>query len=259
VASPDYLVLIGVMFSRRARLASRGGGPMSNQGSEREREPFETWLPPLILKFLVFLVFACVIAGAMVGLLRGDVSSNRVWLIIGGMVAMLLLLGIDRLTALRVGPKGVEAELAKVQDKALAEVAVMEDEEVAEAARERILQAKAPAEVDGAMDMALRLNVTRVVDRVETAIRERRRLDAHYLPQPRSPMREYQVAPLDIKPGKTAKTQMHDYLWVYSYEHGRILSLRLDRLLSVELSEETFDPAEVTAGWKGEWNVAREW
>jgi len=40
-----------------------------------------------------------------------------------------------------------------------------------------------------------------------------------------------------------------------------ILSLRLGRSLGVELSEETFDPAELVAEWKKppEWHVTRGW
>jgi len=232
---------------------------MSDDGLKRGKEPLEVWLPPLLLKFFVFLVFTCVIAGAMVGLLQGDLGSNRMWLIIAGMIALLLLLAIDRLAKLKVGPTGMEAELTQAQAKALDEVAVMEDPEVAKAAKEKILQAKNPAEVEGAMAVAMSLNVTRVVDRAKQAIRDKRKLYVRYLPDPESPMQTYQVAPLDIKPGKTDKTKMHDYLWVYSYEHGHILSLRLERVLGVEVSEETFDPAEVTAQWKDEWNVEREW
>jgi predicted DNA-binding transcriptional regulator YafY len=195
----------------------------------------------------------------MVGVLQHDLESNRLWLIIGGMVALLLLLGIDRLTALRVGPQGVEAELTQAQAKALEEVAAMDDQEVAKAAKEKILQAKNPAEVEGAMAVALSLNVTRVVERAKQAIRDKRKLYVRYVPDPESPMQAYQVAPLDIKPGRTPKTQMYDYLWVYSYEHGHVLSLRLERVLGVELSEETFDPAEVAAQWNEEWNVERDW
>jgi len=40
-----------------------------------------------------------------------------------------------------------------------------------------------------------------------------------------------------------------------------VVSLRLGRVMGVELSEDTFDPAELMADWKKkpEWNVAREW
>lgn len=75
-------------------------------------------------------------------------------------------------------------------------------------------------------------------------------------------MDAYQVAPLDIKPGKTPATRANDYLWMHSYDHGSTLSLRLERVLGVELSEETFEPAELMAGWEDkepEWNVPRDW
>jgi hypothetical protein len=69
------------------------------------------------------------------------------------------------------------------------------------------------------------------------------------------------VAPLDIKPGETPATQDKDYLWVHSYETNGTRRLRLDRVMKVDATEETFDPAELMKRWKEEpeWNVAREW
>jgi hypothetical protein len=50
-------------------------------------------------------------------------------------------------------------------------------------------------------------------------------------------------------------------LWAYSYEHESIVSLRLDRVLGIEQSEETFDPTELMTGWRKRprWNVERNW
>lgn len=235
---------------------------MSTQDPKPSKEPIEAWLPPLLLKFSVFLIFACVVAGAMVGVLQHDLESNRLWLIIGGMVALLLLLGIDRLTALRVGPEGVEAELAQAKEKALAEAEALEDKDVAEAAQAQILQAQTPAEVQGAIGMALELNVSRVVDRVRQAIRDKRKLYVRYRSEPGADPEIWLVAPLDIKPGKTAKTRTKDYLWVHSYESGHSQSLLLERVVGADLSDETFDPAEIMADWKNQspaWNVERDW
>jgi hypothetical protein len=82
-----------------------------------------------------------------------------------------------------------------------------------------------------------------------------------YRPEPDDPVQIYHVAILDMKPGKPATTRANDYLWVYSYEHESILSLRLDRVLGIEMSKEMFDPEDLMAGWKKEpdWNVDREW
>jgi hypothetical protein len=235
---------------------------MSDESSPREKSRVETWLPPLVLKFLVFLVFACVVAGAMVGVLQGDLPANRLWLVLGGMVALLLLLAVDRLTSLRVGPEGVEADLAQVQDQALARVQTLEDPRVAEAARAQILQAKTPAEVHGAVGMAMELNVSRVVDRVKAAIRSKHKLYVHYQAEPGAEPGIELVAPLDIKPGKTARTRAQDYLWIHSYEDDNTHSLRLDRVVGADVSDDTFDPAAIMAGWKEKapvWNVERDW
>nr|NIQ77069.1 WYL domain-containing protein [Anaerolineae bacterium] len=110
--------------------------------------------------------------------------------------------------------------------------------------------------------IAVELNVNRVMERVKQAIHERRKVYVRYRPDPQGPVETYQVAPLDVKPGKTPATRANDYLWVYSYEHESVISLRLGRVLGVELSEETFDPVELMADWKQkepQWNVPREW
>ena len=234
---------------------------MSNQDGNRDRDPTAVWLS-FLLKMLVFLVFACVIVGAMVGVMRRELITNRMWLIIAGMAAMLLLLAIDRLVSLEVGPGGMKAQLAQAQVKALDEVAAMEDQEVAQAAQAKILQARTPAEVEGAVGMALELNVSRVVERVKAAIHDKRKLYVRYRVEPAGDVEVWLVAPLDVKPGKTARTQAKDYLWVHSYESGRSQSLLLERVAGVDVSDEAFDPAEIMAGWRNptpQWNVEREW
>jgi predicted DNA-binding transcriptional regulator YafY len=174
----------------------------------------------------------------------------------------LLLLAVDRLTGLKVSPGGVEATLSQVKAQALGEISEIEDREAAEAARAQILQAESPDQVQAAMAMAVELNVNRVMERVKEAIHQKRKVYVRYRPDPQGPVEIYQVACLDVKPGKTPATRANDYLWVYSYEHESVISLRLGRVLGVELSEETFDPAELMADWRKrepEWNVPRDW
>jgi hypothetical protein len=235
---------------------------MSKQKSDPRRQPVHVWLPTMFLKFLVFLAFAFVLFEATVGLGEQDLSGNRVWVVVAGMAGLLLLLTIDRLTELRVSPTGVEATLAQAQAQALEEVGALEDRQVAEAARAQILQAESPAQVEAARAMAVELNVERVVERVKAAIRGKRKVYVRYKPDPEAPVETYLIAPLDVKPGKTPATRANDYLWGHSYEHDSVISLRLGRVLGVELSEETFDPVELMAEWKHkepEWNVGREW
>jgi predicted DNA-binding transcriptional regulator YafY len=235
---------------------------MSNERSNPAKQPLHVWLTAAMLKFLVFLAFAFVLFAATVGMGERDLSSNRVWIIIAGMAGLLLLLAIDRLTALRVSPGGLEATLAQAQAQALDEVSELEDREVAETARAQILQAESPDQVQAAMAIAVELNVNRVMERVKQAIHQKRKVYVRYRPDPQGPVETYQVAPLDVKPGKTPATRANDYLWVYSYEHESVISLRLGQVLGVELSEETFDPVALMADWKQkepQWNVPREW
>ena len=235
---------------------------MFNERSNPAKQPLHVWLTAAMLKFLVFLAFAFVLFAATVGMGERDLSSNRVWVIMAGMAGLLLLLAIDRLTALRVSPGGLEATLAQAQAQALDEVSELEDREVAETARAQILQAESPDQVQAAMAIAVELNVNRVMERVKQAIHQKRKAYVRYRPDPQGPVETYQVAPLDVKPGKTPATRANDYLWVYSYEHESVISLRLGRVLGVELSEETFDPVALMADWKQkerQWNVPREW
>jgi predicted DNA-binding transcriptional regulator YafY len=235
---------------------------MSNERSDQREQPLHVWLPGVVLKFLVFLAIAFVLFEATVGLGEQDLSSSRVWVVIAGMAGLLLLLAVDRLTGLKVSPGGLEATLAQVKAQALGEVSDIEDREAAEAARAQILQAESPDQVKAAMAMAVELNVNRVMERVKEAISQKRKVYVRYRPDPQGPVETYQVACLDVKPGKTSATHANDYLWVYSYEHESVISLRLGRVLGVEVSEETFDPAELMADWRRkepEWNVPRDW
>jgi hypothetical protein len=88
------------------------------------------------------------------------------------------------------------------------------------------------------------------------------RVGHHPRPAPSPGAAHQQQHPLDIKPGKSARTRTKDYLWVHSYDSGHTQSLLLERVVGVDVSDETFDPAEIMAGWKDQspaWNVPREW
>jgi len=235
---------------------------MSNEKSDRKRQLPPESLPTVILKFLVFLAFAFVLFEATVGLGEQDLATNRAWVVVAGMAGLLLLLAVDRLTGLKVSPTGVEATLAETKVHAMADLDALEDRDAAEAARAQVLQAENPDQVQAAMAVAVELNVSRVVERVKDAIREKRKCYVRYKRDPEKPVEKYLVAPLDIKPGETPATQANDYVWVHSYETGGTRRLRLDRVMKVDVTGETFDPAELMKDWKDkvpEWNVPREW
>jgi len=235
---------------------------MSNERLDQKERPLQEWLPVVALKFLVFLAFAFVLYKAAMGLGEQELTSGRVWVIVAGMAGLLLLLVVDRLIQLKVSPAGVEATLDQIKARALGEMNEIEDRDAAEAARAQILQAENPDQVQAAVVIAVELNANRVIERAKGAIRGKRKVYVRYQSDPAGPVDTYLVAPLDVKPGKTPATKANDYVWAYSYEHESAVSLRLGRVMGVELSEETFDPAELMADWKNkepEWNVAREW
>lgn len=236
---------------------------MSNERSDRKEQPPQEWLPKVVLTFLVFLTLFFVVYETTVGMGDHDLGDKSMWALIVALALLVLLPVVDRIQEIDISPTGFKAKLlSEDQAQALEEVGALDAPEVAEATRAQILQAKSPDQIQAAMAMAVKLNVNRVVEQVKEAIRSKRRCYVRYRPDPSEPVKTYYVAPLDIKPGKTPATRANDYLWAHSYEHGSVVSLRLDRVLGVELSGETFDPAELMADWKKkepEWNVPREW
>jgi hypothetical protein len=202
------------------------------------------------LKFLVFgaLTFVLYQATAVHG--APSLDNRWMWVTIAGMVCLLLLLAVDRLTQLEVTPSGLKASLSQIQAEAIKETAAMQDTQVAEAAQAQILEAKSPEQVEDAMAMAIELNVTKIISRVQQAIEQRRRIFVRYRTAPDQQIETIEAAPVEIKSGSTENTRRRDYLWVYSYEHNHPLSLRLERVLGVELSEEMFDPEQVQAAFQ---------
>jgi predicted DNA-binding transcriptional regulator YafY len=231
-----------------------------SDNSPNSKQPLHTWLPKVLLTFLVFGALFFVVY-QVTGGMSGDLGSNNVWVLIVAMALLVLLPVVDRIQTLSLSPSGFEATLTEAKAQALERVgAMVEDPQAAETVREQIIQAKSPDQVQAAVAQAVKLNVTRTVDIAKEAIQSKRRCYVRYRPVPEEPVQSYYVAPLDIKPGKSAATKTNDYLWAYSYEHESIVSLRLDRVIGVELSEETFEPTEVLSpGKEPEWNVPREW
>ena len=224
------------------------------------KKPLHAWLPKVILTFLVFGALFFVVY-QVTGGMSSDLGNNSVWVLIVAMALLVLLPVVDRIQTLSLSPTGFEATMTEAQAKAIKEVgAMVEDPKAAEVAQAQILQATNPEQVKAAVDQAVELNVTRTVDVITEAIQNKHKCYVRYRPVPDEPVQSYHVAPLDIKKGKSAATKANDYLWAYSYEHESVVSLRLDRVIGVETSEETFDPAEVTTpGKEQEWNVPRKW
>lgn len=232
---------------------------MSDEKSDK-KQPVYTWLPKVLLTFLVFGALFFVVY-QVTGGMSADLGDKSMWALLVAMALLVLLPVVDRIQTLSLSPTGFEATMTEAQAQALEKVgAMVEDPKAAETARAQILQAKSPDQVQAAVAQAVKLNVTRTVDVVKEAIQNKRKCYVRYRPVPDEPVQSYHVAPLDIKKGKSKATEDYDYLWGYSYEHGSIVSLRLDRAIGIELSEETFDPAEVMAsGKEPEWNVDRDW
>jgi|GEM_PF-1993730 len=234
----------------------------SSNPADRTEEPRHIWMFSASLKFLVFVVFAFVIFEA---LRQGErtLETTRLWAVIAGMVGLVLLLTIDRLRELRVSPTGgFEATLTEAKASALEEIEGLDHPVAKETAATQILQAKSTEQVEAVRAMAIKLNIGQVMERVKEAIRLKRKIFIRYRPETQEGERTYSASPLDIKPGTSQATKAHDYLWLHLDERDDPISLRMDRVLGVELSEETFDPADIMKSSKDklpEWNVPRDW
>jgi len=221
---------------------------MPNTRTNETKIPLREWLPKTLLTFLVLLILAYTVYQATTSTSESDVGDRSMWVIIVAMALLVLLPVVDRIQEIDISPTGFKAKLNETQAQALEEVSArVEDPNVVEKARANILQAKQPAQVQEAVKEAVKLNVIKTVESVETAIRGKHKCYVRYRPDPAKPVQTYHIAPREIKPGATQTTRDNDYLWAYSYEHESIVSLRLDRVVGVELSEETFDPAVLAA------------
>jgi len=234
---------------------------MIDENNDTKEKAQREWLPPLLLKFLVFLILAFVVVWTALKSGGDDFRSGQVWVIVAGMACLLLLLVIDRLEELRVSPTGLQASLSQSKARALESVGAIEDGEARSAALAGILQARSVKEVRQARDTAIELNAETIEGRVEEAINERRKIYVRYRADEDRPMETYMATPLDLKPSKTRRSKASHYLWVFSYKHNRVLSLLLGKVLGVEISEDHFEPADITKNFKEppEWNIPRDW
>ena len=221
--------------------------------------PRRDW-PAVLLKFLVFAAYAFVLATILLGLGGGDLTSQQAWVVVAGLFGLLLLLAVDRLQALSIRPTGVEARLSEAKAQALETVTEIEDPQVRQEALEQIARAQNVQEVQSAAEQAVELNIDRNQRLIREAIQDRRVVRVTYKASPDQAAESLLCAPLDISPGRTEKTHGFDYFWAYSLERERPLSFRLDRVLGVDLTEETFIPAQVTRDFKRQdWNIPRAW
>lgn len=234
---------------------------MQNEKNDPQVRDTQERKPAPLLKFLVFLTLAFVVVWTVVKSGGNDIRSGQAWVIIAGMAFLLLLLTIDRLEELRVTPTGLQAMLARSKARALDEVGAIEDEEARADALAGILQARSVQEVRQARDVAIELNADTIWQRIEEAITTCRKIYVRYRPGANGPMETYMAAPLDLEPGQTSRSKAKDYLLVFSYKHDSLIKLILNKVLGVELSEETFEPAEMFEKFKEppEWNFRRDW
>lgn len=104
----------------------------------------------------------------------------------------------------------------------------------------------------------------RNVQTFHEAIQQNRRVSVLYRPVDNSgrTVQMYRnIIPLDVKGGSTPSSRRSRYMWSYSEKIKSPVCMRLDRVIKVEKSEETFEPKAIAVGWKGKkvaWNLPRD-
>ena len=104
------------------------------------------------------------------------------------------------------------------------------------------------------------------VEALTDAIKQHRVVRLGYSRQSDGVLSLHNVAPLDLRPGESARTANTVYLWAYCFEESRVETHILDRVRSVHRTADLFDPAEILARWPrhkwplpAEWVVPRDW
>ena len=69
----------------------------------------------------------------------------------------------------------------------------------------------------------------------------------------------HMVAPVDLQPGDRPSTEGKEYLWAYCFAESKAELHLTDRILTVRVLAEAFDPARVIADWPVSWRLPASW
>jgi hypothetical protein len=69
----------------------------------------------------------------------------------------------------------------------------------------------------------------------------------------------HRVAPIDIRPGETAKTGDRLYLWAYCYDEAIPEMHILERVRTAKSTGEAFDPTSILDNWPEKWPLPDSW
>jgi hypothetical protein len=76
----------------------------------------------------------------------------------------------------------------------------------------------------------------------------------------------HEIAPVDVRPGDTERTSTTLYLWAWCFAEEEAEMHLLDRVLKVQILDDSFDPSRLASDWPvkrwpvpDEWTVPRDW
>ncbi len=219
------------------------------------------WMTKALL-FLIYLPFAYAFIHIIVTASDGDFTASQV-VVLGLLIfGMIVLLVSERLVELRFSRDGVIASMAPLKADVLANIPYLtEDPDIAETVSKEVVQAQNVREVKSAVEKARGLNITKNLKIAEQAIQEKKKVFIRYRPVDDSEIKNYLEIPVDLKPGDTVKSAPYDYFVTYSEEDGHPKTFRVDRIISLAISDQSFDRAsfhgqdEILANP----HIARDW
>jgi chaperonin cofactor prefoldin len=213
----------------------------------------------LFLKFLVLLVYGYIIFTILNWPRDTDFPETLAWLLFGIAFLLIPFLESDRLEEIVFSKKQITAKLKEYDDVFQEAYSISGSPEIAAKVSKNVLLTQGQVGVQEEIEKQIELNVDKNIALITQAIRDRRKIFLKY--RVGDNLENYQVYPVDVKTGETKKTYTRDYFWCFSEKDGHPKSFHLENIISVGISQETFDPKDITGfnfdEW--DWGIPRDW
>jgi len=217
--------------------------------TENRKSPkkFNLGLGKTILQYLVFIALAVGLYFVIAGLGEQDIPTNRAWIAALLIAGLIIIPVVHSLTELGITKTGVSAKFEHTQQEYSELVSEYEnvDESVSEQAIKEIAKATSIEDMQTSLENVRLMNTSKNMQTVKDAISETKKVFVRYKALNDTVARIFYLIPLDIKQGTTPNTIYRDYLMVYDEKDQEPKTLRWDRILKIEKSEEDFEPGNI--------------
>lgn len=103
------------------------------------------------------------------------------------------------------------------------------------------------------------MDVRLLIEQITTAIDNREILRIGYSHLHGGPLSLHRIAPVDVRPGDSAKTSRTLYLWAFCYDRNQPETHLLTGIRTLTETSETFDPLLVLRMWPDRWPLPPTW